>query len=202
MGWTIAPNSTRKEIIAECTQDWDNTRTSGVKVSNKCLAKQFKGSAFKGTVYAVMEQTHSRDGVEIKRERWIFVALLEYYRGDHGWGYKSMEETCGPCVDGCPKKYFDMVPCPDHPWARAWRAKCNLRRDLKAKYKELTRAMRAGKMTYQEAQDAYNKEEKDFEVKIAAIRAAADKEYDAWQAARQAEQLRLELNAQAKEVTV
>jgi len=62
--------------------------------------------------------------------------------------------------------------------------------------------MRAGKMTYQEAQDAYNKEEKDFEVKIAAIRAAADKEYDAWQAARQAEQLRLELNAQAKEVTV
>jgi hypothetical protein len=198
MGWDICPNSTRKEIIADCTKDWENTTSSGVKVTQKCLAKQFKGASYRGTVYAVMEQTHSKDGVVIKQERHIFVALLEYYRENRGWGYKSMEETCGPCVDGCPKKYFDMVPCPDHPWARAWRLKCNLRRDLKAKWKELNKAYKLGKMTYEAGQDTFSQEQKTFDAKIEVIRQEADKEYEAWQAARQAEQLRQEL--MAKEV--
>jgi len=186
MGSTTVPNSTRKEIIDEVFEGWNNEK-AGIKVETRCIAKQYKGSSYAGTVYAVMEQTHTKDGMPVKKERFIMLALLQYCREDRGWNYKTLEECEGPYKFDCPMKYLDMVPCPDEPFAKSWRKKCVLTRELKQKYRFYNAEMKAGRMTYQAAQDAFNLEQKAHKEKLAAIQAETDEEYEVFAAKRLAE---------------
>lgn len=118
MGWTVTYGGSRKSVIEELTEGWEGENTIV-----KCLAKQFKGNAFTGTLYAVFETTPK--DCSKPSYRWIFVGLLRYYPGkDGGWGYKDMDETCGPCEVSCPLKYLEMAgPLPegDKSYAVAWR---------------------------------------------------------------------------------
>jgi hypothetical protein len=118
MGWTVQYGGTRRGTISELTRGWE-----GDNNIVKCLAKQFKGNAFSGTLYAVFETTPK--DCSKPSYRWIFVALMRYYPGrDGGWGYKDMDETCGPCEVSCPLKYLEMAgPLPegDKSYAGGWR---------------------------------------------------------------------------------
>jgi len=187
MGTTLVPNSNRKDIIDEIFEGWNHETPAGVKVETRCIAKQFKGCAYAGTVYAVMEQTHISGDVVVKKERFLMIALLQYYRSESGWSYKTMEESEGPYKHDCPQKYFDMVPCPDEPFAKAWRQRCNLNREFKAKWKFYNEQYKQGKLTYDVAQVAVYNERKAFDDKVAAIDAESHKEYEARAAKRKAE---------------
>lgn len=117
MGWLfMSEMTTRKAMIAHRTEtrEWEK---DGVKCSHTCLAHTFKGSPFAGVLYMVNEIR-----IGGKAERYIGVDLLKYSKTDFAgcWGYKDMEEGCGPCNYSCPLKYLEMVPCPGG-YATEWR---------------------------------------------------------------------------------
>ena len=198
MGSTTVPNSTRKEIIDEVFQGWNHETPAGIKVETRCIAKQFKGAAYAGTVYAVMEQTHTKDGMPVKKERFIMLALLQYRREDRGWNYKTLEECEGPYKHDCPQKYFDMVPCPDEPYAKAYRQRCQWNREFKAKWKFYNEEYKQGKLTYEVAQTAVSMERKAFDAKVAALQETMDLEV-ALRAAKQKEEHDAKLAAEVKQ---
>lgn len=57
----------------------------------------------------------------------ILVYLLKgapEYPGDpNAWGYKDMDETCGPNITTCPKKFLSQSDCNDS-YAPEWRQLC------------------------------------------------------------------------------
>lgn len=57
--------------------------------------------------------------VKVEKDRVIVVFLLNSY--DKEWGYKSIEETCGPCEYDCPKRILEKSTIPDD---SKWRSNC------------------------------------------------------------------------------
>lgn len=52
----------------------------------------------------------------------VFLGLVGAQRG-YGYGYKDMDETCGPCEVDCPLRLIDAADAPLNEWAREWREK-------------------------------------------------------------------------------
>jgi hypothetical protein len=118
MGTTIHSNTTRKELVEGLlrTQYAVDPKT-GVRTGEfKTIAHCFKGN----NVWAVHERTFF-DG----REPLRFVAFYLITRFGQGeWGYKDMDETCGPCYYNCPVSYLDMAPNGAvNDYAKEWRQK-------------------------------------------------------------------------------
>jgi hypothetical protein len=123
MGWTFGYDwTTRKNIIEDRTENakWE---TGGIVVERKCLARTYKGSPWAGVLYSAHEQVRTAQDGTVTTVRYIMIDLLRYSKRDGCWGYKDMDEECGPCQCGCPLKYLEMVPCPDSEFARNWRGK-------------------------------------------------------------------------------
>lgn len=182
MGWTFIPGSRRSSVIEGLLEPQQFERKDGSKVSRKCIAKCFKGSAFAGTLYAVFEDTITMpDGTPdlLGSHRWIFVALMQYSRRDEGWGYKDMDESMGPSESKCPLSYFDMVPCPDNVSAKRWRERCRWDREIVALKTSLNKKLRKGEMLRQDAQLQYNAAVKEYHDKLAAQEAEFRKELEA-----------------------
>lgn len=93
-----------------------------------------------------------------------------------------MEETMGPNAVGCPEKYFQMVPEPDHPSARGWRKRCRLHREEVSVKMYLNKMLRAGKMRIEEAQKEFDDVRKAISAQYAIIREESDKDYEQWSA--------------------
>lgn len=185
MGWLFQDYASRKDVIDELTQGWENDWQNGGKATSTCLAKCYRGSSFAGTLYAVFERRfYKADGTEntSMRDRFIFVALMRYsnYQNSRSWGYKDMEESMGPNVNGCPQKYFKMVPCPDHPFARHFRENCNLAYGLKSSRRQLNRDLRKGLITLTEANDIFSKKKAEFLVACDESQKKTDADYEAW----------------------
>jgi hypothetical protein len=112
MGWTFPYHTfKRSALIAERTAPSDYTRPDGVLVESRALKHCYRGNRHSGVLYIVWEQTfYEPDG--ITTDRFIEVDLLRYYET---WGYKDMDESCGPRYWSCPLSYLDMVPerCPE-----------------------------------------------------------------------------------------
>jgi hypothetical protein len=91
MGWLFGWH-TRKDLV-------DHLITgNGVKTIEHC----FKGN----NLWAVNEYT-KQDGSTVQ---YIALYLLRGRTGSRdGWGYKDMDESCGPNYYNCPLKYLDMV---------------------------------------------------------------------------------------------
>ena len=141
MGWLYGW-SRRSDLIEHLAKTYQNNATAGVygntgsyvlpenadclvKVST--LKKCYKGSPFKGTLWAVKEHTieNKSDGVIVHRELFIACYLLQCsnYGGSREWGYKGMGEGDGPCEVNCPLSYLEMVPQFDNKHAGPWREK-------------------------------------------------------------------------------
>jgi len=129
MGWLFNFDMTRrKAIIADRTKGYNSKERSTADGNEnyfvtKCLKHCYKGGAGAGTLWKVME-TKVYD-VEtdflVKTDLWIGCDLLQWCNKDKCWGYKDLEETCGPNKVSCPMSYLDMVPEPDNKFAREWR---------------------------------------------------------------------------------
>lgn len=111
MGWTFSPSWTRKSLIDELTEPtWNNL---GEWIT---LKRCYKGGPGAGTLWTVVRFT--RRGTNDYQD-YIMCYLLRYRSGE--WGYKDIEESMGPYVYTCPISYLQMVPMPDHPFAKNWR---------------------------------------------------------------------------------
>lgn len=81
---------------------------------NKVLESSLVGSVY----YAAVQTNESV---------WAAVILTSGAdRNDpfFNFGYKAMDETCGPCETGCPKKILDLLTPTTSEWAQEWREKC------------------------------------------------------------------------------
>lgn len=64
-------------------------------------------SCWKGNNLWAIQECTKQDGTVVR-----FVALyLCAYHGKNldGWGYKDLDESCGPCKTNCPVSYIEMV---------------------------------------------------------------------------------------------
>ena len=121
MGWLFKAGTTRKELIAERTNDWTREGTEGTTVTTTCLAHCYRGGSFAGVLWAVWERRFTKDGQQAKStERWITCDLLRY-QSDQGWGYKDMCESEHPYYYSCPMKYLNLVPIDQYGGNEEWR---------------------------------------------------------------------------------
>jgi hypothetical protein len=55
-------------------------------------------------------------------EVWIGLDLMKGgTRREPGWGYKDLDETCGPCEVNCPLSFLEQASPTDHRYAAPWR---------------------------------------------------------------------------------
>ena len=121
MGWLFRSGSTRKELIAERTENWTREGAEGVIITTTCLAHCYRGNVYSGVLWAAWERTFVKDGEETQpKERWITCDLLRYQR-DVGWGYKDMDESAHPYYYSCPLGYLDLVPLDTFGGNAEWR---------------------------------------------------------------------------------
>jgi hypothetical protein len=122
MGWLFKSGCSRRELIAERTEDWRRTTPEGMVVKTTCLAHCYRGGVFSGVLWTVWGRSFTRDGVEVQpTERWIGCDLLRSQKG-FGWGYKDIDESMGPYFYSCPLKYLNLVPIEKFGGNADWRA--------------------------------------------------------------------------------
>lgn len=57
-------------------------------------------------------------------DREIVGVVIRTYVRDGNFGYKIIDETCGPCYYDCPKSILDVLTETDSKYAIEWRKKC------------------------------------------------------------------------------
>lgn len=143
MGWFFGYH-TRAALIKELTDktvsdkvslDW--LKEKGAKILDTDKPEDFCAELFtvtkcmrgtiSGTLYTVEERQWLRKATRevVHSIRFIGVYLIKFYKPKKddwqgGWGYKPMDESCGPVEVSCPLKYLDMVPDPGS-YATEWR---------------------------------------------------------------------------------
>jgi hypothetical protein len=110
MGWLFTQDQTRSQLIDHLTREHE---------SDVATYKTFKRYCSGNTLFTVGEVVRKATG-EITR--YIGVYLMQREQ-NYGWGYKDMDESCGPYQNGCPLSFFDLVPDPGG-YATAWRQRC------------------------------------------------------------------------------
>jgi hypothetical protein len=129
MGWLFSHNmKRRKDIIQDRIKSYngkefsvrEGRETYGITT---CLKHCYKGAPFAGTLWKVMETKiyNTETDFFVKTDLWIACDLLQWDNRDKCWGYKDLEESMGPTKSNCPLSYLDMVPEPDHEFAKEWR---------------------------------------------------------------------------------
>lgn len=97
---------------------------------SKCvLASSMYGS----TYYAAVKDCDSDS---------VFGMVVLTYKGNdlHGnFGFKAMDETCGPYHYDCSQKILDLLTPTNDLWANAWRESCRERLEQKRKSKEISK---------------------------------------------------------------
>lgn len=112
MGWTfynsihIRPNGTvdrKKEVDNEFTRE-------GLTVLKSTMV---------GTVYygAIKQE---KTGVVFG----LVVLTSSYKKGGYNFGYKNIDETCGPVEDRCPLSILNLLTPTDYKHANDWRERC------------------------------------------------------------------------------
>jgi len=79
---------------------------------------------------------------------WIGLDLLQGGGKNMGWGYKSMDETCGPYCYDCPLSYLDAAPAPTTGYAGDWRLKVRAHQSNKKNKAFAGQVISYGKDTY------------------------------------------------------
>lgn len=139
MGWLFSPSWNRKSLIQERIESWnskDRDLDNPNYVVATCLKHCYRGNAFFGVLWTVWEHKllDRKNDKLIKIDKWIGCDLLkcENYNGTKEWGYKDMEESCGPNYCSCPLSYLELAPCTNVNWRRQVRI-YHARRNIKLK---------------------------------------------------------------------
>ena len=143
MGWLFRSGSTRRGLIEERVESWERSNPDGLAITSTCLAHCYRGGNFSGVLWSVWERTFNRGGHEAEpTQRWIQCDLLRYQR-NFGWGYKDLEESCGPYYFSCPMKYLGMVPIEQHGGNAEWRKQVALHHQRATEKRRTRRAAKS-----------------------------------------------------------
>jgi hypothetical protein len=123
MGWLFSERwQTKSEMVRHLTRTNHHTGIDGGVVIFSTIKKCVRGN----TLYAV-QRTRALHATSVALvNTFISIYLMRSSKNSGGWGYKDMEESCGPCEHGCPTSYFDIVGPPPNEYAKQWRARCRL----------------------------------------------------------------------------
>lgn len=107
MGWTtyFVPDA-KIDRLAECRKVFGREPS---------WASIVKDALVEDVYYAAMRSTKTG-------KVWALVALTDVE--NHGFGYKDMDETVGPCCYDCPTAILKLLSPTDNEYAKTWRAKC------------------------------------------------------------------------------
>lgn len=115
MGWLFyaKPRDVRAHLDGQLT--WTN-ETGARRVLDSAIvaAREY---------YAAVEHTFP-DGT---REVWCAVFMLQFVpmaQDGMTFGYKDMDETCGPVIARCPERILDLLTDTQSEYAKAWRQRC------------------------------------------------------------------------------
>lgn len=117
--WTVTQADRRKEMDDVYSGESGDLRWTVLK------------SAVVGTTYyAAVKRENIKTG-----ECKVFAGIALTSTRDTGYGcnfgYKDMDETCGPCCYDCPASILDLLPPTDNEFALEWRRKCRERQHEK-----------------------------------------------------------------------
>jgi len=126
MGWTFT------SVGRGCASEYFKKMLTYENENSKA---EFVRGAFVGwkEYYAAVRTTIKETG---KSFVWAFVAMVQWRPKDvYNFGYKDMDETCGPVIHRCPKSILNLLsPVEDimesrnengpFGWAKKWRQGC------------------------------------------------------------------------------
>ena len=108
MGWSFGYGDSKEDVIADRTKTCENEHG---------IWKTIKYSVRGNVIYSVREVTNKKSG-EVSR----FIAVDLLGNPDRsGWGYKDLDESCGPYYFDCPVSYFKLAGPPVNETAAEWR---------------------------------------------------------------------------------
>lgn len=128
MGWTYNHRgsgiSVSEHLMDSGVFKWSDDAPCTYKVLKTALVKL-------KTFYAAIECINKTTG-----ERRVFAAIILIHminrgRDYHNFGYKDMDETCGPVESECPASILDLLTPTDSEYAQEWRERC--RENLQSK---------------------------------------------------------------------
>lgn len=120
MGWTYQAAKFYKECgkidrKAECDNlvTWENDL-----IKFEVLKSAVKGS----TYYAAVRKTEK----DTKKVSVTAIVILTHtaMRDYCNFGWKDIEECCGPCEDDCPKSILELLTETESKYANEWRERC------------------------------------------------------------------------------
>ena len=82
-----------------------------------------RSSITNNVYYAAVEDTEKSTG---KKDVWAAVCLISERKDGYGYwyGYKDMDETCGPYSYDCPLAILKLLSPTENEYANEWRRKC------------------------------------------------------------------------------
>lgn len=127
MGWLIynhIPRDIRGEVIRICSGASETQRIFP-------LAAEQVGDVWYVAVRAEFNDpevgrqwARERDYVPNEDGSYVFAAVLSTSIENGEWGYKDMDETCGPNANDAPRSILGLLSATTHPYAVDWRARC------------------------------------------------------------------------------
>lgn len=130
MGWTCEYNakyhkpngSVDRKKCLDAILTWENkSMGNGEYVGFRILKSAMVGREY----YAACEKYLVKEGKEERMCVFAFICLT-CGKGRDGteWGYKDMEENCGPYYTKCPNSILDLLTPAQSEWASEWRERC------------------------------------------------------------------------------
>lgn len=132
MGWLISYQKLRHD---ETPDSYLRGLWAGMK-GREIIASATVGN----TWYAALRIEREGKPVEIA----ALVYLFSRGKPGEGFGYKSMDETMGPCEAECPARILDLLTPTEYEYAIAWRAQCRANLANKAKASLTRSAIKPG----------------------------------------------------------
>ncbi len=121
MGWLSSHQWNSKKEMADylLSPEYNKLSPGGCyKPIDSCFKTHGR---YGGTLWVVFEKFDS-NGISTNM-RFIFCGLIAYFKVHGCYGYKDLEESCGPVEKDCPLRFFELVPTPPNEWAKEWREK-------------------------------------------------------------------------------
>ena len=138
MGWTFQHRTKGMSNKEFFTKEFGYTNDSG---SSKIVDCANVGS----TVYLILETKRILDTIKLKDSAHSFeiarIAVVcltkRNTHDDMNFGYKDMDENCGPIESECPKRLLDMLTETNNKYALEWRKRCYENARIKASKQKL-----------------------------------------------------------------
>ena len=115
MGWTFYEKPLNVKADLDRSLTWES-ETGKRRVLDSAIVNRTE-------YYAAVEYVTP----EGERHVWAAVFLLKFHpkaRDGYTFGYKDMDETCGPYAWRCPVRILDLLTETDNEYANSWRLKC------------------------------------------------------------------------------